>query len=44
MAEVKKDVIDSGFTNQQWYYALKKAKMGYHLAKENSPQGKKYYA
>jgi hypothetical protein len=45
MAEVKKDVIDSGFTNQQGYYALKKAKMGYHLAyKENNPQGKKYYA
>src|SRR6187200_3046440 len=45
MAEDKKDVFDSGFTRQQGYYALKKAKMGYHLAyKENNPQGKKYYA
>jgi hypothetical protein len=39
------DVFDSGFTRQQGYYALKKAKMGYHLSyKENNPQGKKYYA
>jgi hypothetical protein len=45
MAEDKKDVFDSGFTRQQGYYALKKAKMGYHLSyKENNPQGKKYYA
>jgi hypothetical protein len=45
MAEGKKDVLDSGFTREQGYYALKKAKMGYHLSyKENNPQGKKYYA
>ena len=45
MAEDKKDLLDSGFTMQQGYYALKKAKMGYHLSyKENNPQGKKYYA
>jgi hypothetical protein len=45
MAEEKKDVLDSGFTRQQSYCALKKAKMGYHLSyKENNPQGKKYYA
>jgi hypothetical protein len=45
MAEDKKDVFDSGFTRQQGYCALKKAKMGYHLSyKENNPQGKKYYA
>jgi hypothetical protein len=45
MAENNKDVVDSGFTRQQGYYALKKAKMGYHLSyKENNPQGKKYYA
>ena len=45
MVEVKKDVFDSGFTKQQGYCALKKAKIGYHLAyKENNPQGKKYYA
>ena len=45
MAEVKKDVFDSGFTRQQGYYALKKAKFGYHLSyKENNLQGKKYYA
>jgi hypothetical protein len=45
MAEDKKDVFDSGFTRQQGYYALKKAKFGYHLSyKENNPQGKKYYA
>ena len=35
----------TGFTIQQGYYVLKKAKVGYHLAyKENNPQGKKYYA
>jgi hypothetical protein len=45
MAEVRKDVFDSGFTRQQGYCALKKAKFGYHLAyKENNPQAKKYYA
>jgi hypothetical protein len=45
MAEDNKDVVDSGFTRQQGYYALKKAKMGYHISyKENNPQGKKYYA
>jgi hypothetical protein len=45
MVEDNKDVLDSGFTRQQSYYALKKAKMGYHLSyKENNPQGKKYYA
>ena len=45
MAEDKKDVFDSGFTREQGYYALKKAKMGYRLSyKENNPQGKKYYA
>ena len=45
MAEVKKDVFDSGFTRQQGYCALKKAKLGYHLSyKENNPQAKKYYA
>ena len=32
MAEDKKDVFDSGFTREQGYYALKKAKMGYHLS------------
>jgi hypothetical protein len=45
MAEDKKDIRDSGFTKHQTEYALKKAKMGYHLSyKENNPQGKKYYA
>src|ERR671932_562802 len=45
MAEDKKDVFDSGFTREQGYYALKKAKLGYHLSyKENNPQAKKYYA
>jgi hypothetical protein len=45
MAEDEKEVFDSGFTRQQGYCALKKAKMGYHLSyKENNPQGKKYYA
>jgi hypothetical protein len=45
MAEEKKVVVDSGFTRQQGYCALKKAKMGYHLSyKENNQQGKKYYA
>jgi hypothetical protein len=39
------DVFDSGFTRQQGYYALKKAKVGYYLAyKENNQQGRKYYA
>ena len=33
------------FTRQHGYYALKKAKMGYHLSyKENNPEGKTYYA
>jgi hypothetical protein len=31
MAEDNKDVVDSRFTRQQGYYALKKAKMGYYL-------------
>jgi hypothetical protein len=45
VVQVKNDILDSGFTRQQSYYALKKAKMGYHLSyKENNPQGKKYYA
>ena len=45
MAEDNKDVVDSRFTRQQGYYALKKAKMGYYLSyEENNPQGKKYYA
>ena len=42
MAEDKKVVVDSGFTRQQGYYALKKAKMGYYLSyKENNLQEKK---
>ena len=45
MAEDKKDIRDSGFTKHQTEYALKKAKMGYHLSyKENNVEGKKYYA
>src|SRR5919202_5558676 len=45
MTKDKKDIFDSGFTREQGYYALKKAKMGYHLSyKENNPQAKKYYA
>ena len=45
MAEDKKDIRDSGFTKHQTEYALKKAKMGYHLSyKESNLQGKKYYA
>ena len=45
MAENKKDILDSGFTRQQSYYALKKPKMAYHLSyKENNTLGKKYYA
>jgi hypothetical protein len=45
MADEKKDVLDSGFTRQQSYCALKKAKTGYRLSyMENNPQAKKYYA
>ena len=45
MAEDMNDVFDSGFTREQRYCALKKAKLGYHLSyKENNPQAKKYYA
>jgi hypothetical protein len=45
VAEDMKEAFDSGFTRQQGYCALKKAKFGYHLSyKENNPQAKKYYA
>jgi hypothetical protein len=45
MAQDKKKILDSGFTREQIYYALKKARMGYDLSnKQNNVEGKKYYA
>jgi hypothetical protein len=41
----KNNILDSGFTRNQTYYALKKAQIGYHLSnKENNLEGKEYYA
>jgi hypothetical protein len=37
----KNNILDSGFTRNQTYYALKKAQIGYHLSnKENNLEGK----
>jgi hypothetical protein len=45
MVKDKEKMLESGFTRDQTYYALKKARMGYHLSnKENHLEGKKYYA
>jgi hypothetical protein len=41
----KNKVLDSGFTRDQTYYALKKARIGYDVSnRENNIEGKKYYA
>ena len=34
MAEDNKDVVNSGFTRQQGYYALKKAKMLFFIQRK----------